>query len=239
MSSIVISGNTSGSVTLDAPATAGSTVLTLPATSGTILTTATTTGISGSAITTGTVGVSVGGTGQTTYTNGQLLIGNTTGNTLTKATLTAGTGISITNGTGSITIANTGGMTLLGTITPTVVNSISLGSLTLTSYKSLYIVINNVAVTTSKVVYISSNNQQSGGGFGTSTSNVPVSGTAWLDLGTGAVGGGTCDNTFVGTSAIPVGGLTNVATSSTIIYFRVSGANSFVAGGSIVIYGVA
>jgi hypothetical protein len=54
---------------------------------------------------TGTLAVANGGTGQTTYTNGQLLIGNTTGNTLTKATLTAGSGISITNGTGSITIA--------------------------------------------------------------------------------------------------------------------------------------
>jgi hypothetical protein len=47
-----------------------------------------------------------GGTGQTSYTNGQLLIGNTTGNTLTKATLTAGAGIAITNAAGSITIAN-------------------------------------------------------------------------------------------------------------------------------------
>ncbi len=53
----------------------------------------------------GTLAVANGGTGQTTYTNGQLLIGNTTGNTLTKATLTAGTGITITNGAGSITIA--------------------------------------------------------------------------------------------------------------------------------------
>lgn len=56
-----------------------------------------------------TVGVAQGGTGQTSYTNGQLLIGNTTGNTLTKATLTAGSGITITNGTGSITIAASGG----------------------------------------------------------------------------------------------------------------------------------
>lgn len=54
---------------------------------------------------TGTLPVANGGTGQTTYTNGQLMIGNTTGNTLTKATLTAGSGISVTNGTGSITIA--------------------------------------------------------------------------------------------------------------------------------------
>jgi len=57
----------------------------------------------------GTLGVAGGGTGQTTYTNGQLLIGNTTGNTLTKSTLTAGSGITITNGTGSITIAASGG----------------------------------------------------------------------------------------------------------------------------------
>jgi hypothetical protein len=53
--------------------------------------------------------VATGGTGQSTYTNGQLLIGNTTGNTLTKATLTAGTNITITNGPGTITIAATGG----------------------------------------------------------------------------------------------------------------------------------
>jgi hypothetical protein len=69
---------------------------------------------------TGTLPVANGGTGQTSYTNGQLLIGNTTGNTLTKATLTAGTGITITNGTGSISIASSGGSaatpTALGTV---------------------------------------------------------------------------------------------------------------------------
>jgi len=48
-----------------------------------------------------------GGTGQSTYTDGQLLIGNTTGNTLTKGTLSAGTGITVTNGNGSISIATT------------------------------------------------------------------------------------------------------------------------------------
>jgi hypothetical protein len=58
--------------------------------------------------------VAQGGTGQTSYTNGQLLIGNTTGNTLTKSTLTAGTGITVTNSTGSITIANTGPDTFPG-----------------------------------------------------------------------------------------------------------------------------
>jgi hypothetical protein len=59
-------------------------------------------------IVSGTLAVARGGTGQTSYTNGQLLIGNTSGNTLTKATLTAGAGITITNGAGSISIAATG-----------------------------------------------------------------------------------------------------------------------------------
>ena len=47
-----------------------------------------------------------GGTGQSTYTDGQLLIGNTAGG-LTKATLTAGANVTITNGNGSISIAST------------------------------------------------------------------------------------------------------------------------------------
>lgn len=90
---------------------------------------------------TGTLSVANGGTGQTSFTNGQLLIGNSVGNTLTKATLTAGSGISITNSAGGITIASTvspgsgtvtsvsgagtiNGLTLTGTVT-------SSGSLTL------------------------------------------------------------------------------------------------------------
>jgi len=74
--------------------------------------------IAGTAITSGTVAVAYGGTGQTTYTDGQLLIGNTTGNTLAKATLTAGTGIAITNGAGSITVAATNN----GTVTSVAVS---------------------------------------------------------------------------------------------------------------------
>ena len=75
--------------------------------------------VTGSPITTsGTLAISLsgtalpvanGGTGQTSYTDGQLLIGNSTGNTLTKATLTAGSGISITNSAGGITITSTAG----------------------------------------------------------------------------------------------------------------------------------
>ena len=88
----------------------------------------------------GLLPVANGGTGQSSYTNGQLLIGNTTGNTLTKTTLTAGTNVSITNGSGAITINATdafvgtvtsvggtgtvNGITLTGTVTTS-------GSLTL------------------------------------------------------------------------------------------------------------
>ena len=53
--------------------------------------------------------VATGGTGQSSYTNGQLLIGNSTGGTLTKARLTAGAGVTILNGAGSITISSSGG----------------------------------------------------------------------------------------------------------------------------------
>lgn len=63
----------------------------------------------------GTLAVANGGTGQTSYTDGQLLIGNSTGNTLTKATLIAGSNITITNGAGSITIAATDAF--VGTVT--------------------------------------------------------------------------------------------------------------------------
>jgi hypothetical protein len=58
----------------------------------------------------GQLAVSRGGTGQSSFTDGQLLIGNSTGNTLTKATLTPGSGISITNAAGAITVATSGGI---------------------------------------------------------------------------------------------------------------------------------
>jgi hypothetical protein len=54
-----------------------------------------------------TIATAYGGTGQTTYSHGQILIGNAAGS-LTKATITAGSNVSITNGDGSITIAVAG-----------------------------------------------------------------------------------------------------------------------------------
>lgn len=53
----------------------------------------------------GTATTAQGGTGQTTYTDGQLLIGATGTGSLSRATLSAGTNVTITNGAGTITIA--------------------------------------------------------------------------------------------------------------------------------------
>jgi hypothetical protein len=86
-------GGTGNGFTKFSGATTAEKTYTLPDATTTILTT-------NAAVTVGQ-----GGTGQTSYTDGQLLIGNSTGNTLTKTTLTAGTGVSITNGSGSISIA--------------------------------------------------------------------------------------------------------------------------------------
>jgi hypothetical protein len=97
----VVIGNGTDAVKFVAPGSS-SNVLTSNGTAWVSQAAATTT--NASALTTGTTAVNVGGTGQTTYTNGQLLIGNTTGNTLAKNTLTAGTGIGINNGAGAITI---------------------------------------------------------------------------------------------------------------------------------------
>ena len=67
------------------------------------------------------IATSYGGTGQSAYTNGQILIGKNDGS-LAKTTLTAGTNVLVQNGDGSITISSTDttytagtGLTLVGT----------------------------------------------------------------------------------------------------------------------------
>ena len=87
--------------------------------------------IAASQVTSGTLAVANGGTGQSSYIDGELLIGNSTGNTLTKATLTAGSNVTITNGPGSITIAAAPGMVYPGAGIPN-----STGSAWGTSYST-------------------------------------------------------------------------------------------------------
>ena len=99
MSSIVVAGDVSGSVTIAAPSAAGSTTLTLPSTSGTIL-------ASGSAVT-----AAQGGTGQTSLTANNVILGNgtsavqfvapgTNGNVLTSNGTTWASSAAPTAGTG-------------------------------------------------------------------------------------------------------------------------------------------
>lgn len=99
MSSIVIAGDTSGTVTIAAPAIAGSVTLTLPTTSGTLLQTGT------------TVSVAQGGTGVTTSTGSTSLVlsnaptltnptvTNYTESVVTIGTVTTSNTIALTNGT--------------------------------------------------------------------------------------------------------------------------------------------
>ena len=86
MSSVVIAGNTSGSVTLSAPDVAGTTTLTLPSTSGNILT-------SGTAVT-----VAQGGTGATSLTANNVILGNGTSAVQVVAPSTSGN-VLTSNGT--------------------------------------------------------------------------------------------------------------------------------------------
>lgn len=124
-SAFVVSGTANTSTTWDMNATGtitvGTSAITFAQTSGPgSVTAGTGITVTGSVIALTTpVGVANGGTGQTSYTNGQLLIGNTSGSTLTPATLTAGSNITITNGAGAITIAATASTPTLAVSTKT------------------------------------------------------------------------------------------------------------------------
>ena len=86
MASLKLNGDSSGSVTISAPAAGGSVTVTLPAANGTILAPA------------------------TVATNGVVLIGNTVSGGFDTAVLTGGNGTAITNDKGSITVYATQGI---------------------------------------------------------------------------------------------------------------------------------
>ena len=86
-----------------------------------------------------TIATAKGGTGQTTYSNGQLLIGNSSGS-LSKATITGGSNITVTNSSGGITIeaaagAPTGGPGITVSGTEVSVDSKANGGLVIESAK--------------------------------------------------------------------------------------------------------
>lgn len=117
---------------------------------------------------TGTLPVANGGTGQTSFTDGQLMIGNTSTTGLSKSTLTAGSGISITNGSGAITISSSSsGLTFITTISFN--GTTNSGSATgLSQYESFLIVTGAITLSpdNSLKYALSSNN---GSSYGTQT----------------------------------------------------------------------
>lgn len=164
---------------------------------------------SGTITMSGTLGVANGGTGQTTYTNGQLLIGNSTGNTLTKATLTAGTGVSITNGAGSITITNSAP-------DQTVVLTAGTGISTSGSYPNFTITNSapdqTVALTGAGTTSISGTYPNF-----TITSNDQFTGTVTSVGGTGSVNGITLTGTVTSSGSLTLGGtLSNVSLTTQV-----------------------
>jgi hypothetical protein len=191
--------------------------------------------ISASQIVSGVLPVGFGGTGQSTYADGELLIGNSTGNTLTKATLTAGTGVSVTNGSGSITIANTGVLSVSGTApvvssggaTPAIsmaaANTTTDGYLTSTDWNTF----NNKAPATSGTSILYGNGT---GGF----SNVTIgSGVSFAGGTLSATGSGGTVTAVTGTAPIASSGGTtpaisiSQATTSTDGYLSSTDWNTF------------
>ena len=189
--------------------------------------------IEGAVVRTGTVAVANGGTGQTTYTNGQLLIGNTTGNTLAKATLTAGDGISITNGSGSITIANN--TIIKSTVTYSSGSDIRSGAMTVPAYSIITrltcvvkteLVHNDTQATTVKVGTGADGNQIA------SAVDLQASGTANTAAGIGSSTDSVITSGLTGAASIALTGSPYIV-SETDFHFTVDGGAG-ISGGAMI-----
>lgn len=182
---------------------------------------------------TGVLPVVNGGTGQSSYTDGQLLIGNTSGNTLTKATLTQGSGITITNGNGSITIAASGGsgseLVLIATATASASSTLSFTSAITSAYDTYYIIFEDIktSTTASIGVKISTDNGS------TYTPNMTYQKSAIT------VGGSTAPTYTGGTNTTPAVLTTSQGSSTYQSYAFLTGPLSSALGGTFVFTTVA
>jgi hypothetical protein len=164
-------------------------------------------------LTAGTLPHEAGGTGFTSYTDGQLLIGKTSDGSLAKATLTAGTAISVSNGSGTISITNTA---------PDQIVSLTAGGTTTITgaYPNFNITSADQFVGT--VTSVGGTGTVSGitlTGTVTSTGNLTLGGTLSVDLasatvtGTLPVGNGGTGATTFSTGAVLVGNGTSAVSS--------------------------
>jgi hypothetical protein len=157
---------------------------------------------------TGTLAVANGGTGQTSFTDGQLLIGNSTGNTLTKASLTAGSGVTITPGAGSIQIAFTGPGA--GSVTSV---DVSGGTTGLTATGG--------PITSSGTITLAGTLAVANGGTGATTlagANIPVVNVANTFTGTQTFSGTSSAQAIVLNDAAEVATVSATAATGTIAY---------------------
>jgi hypothetical protein len=189
------------------------------------------------------VPTTAGGTGQTTYVNGQLLIGNSTGNTLTKATLTAGSGISVTNGTGSITLANTGVLSFDGGSTGLLPSTATAGAVSLsgtlgvgyggtgqTTYTNGQLLIGNTTGNTlTKTTLTAGSGVTISNGAGSITISATGSGGTVTSVGgTGTVNGITLTGTVTSSGNLTLGGTLSGVSLTT----QVSGVLPIANGGT-------
>ena len=175
--------------------------------------------------------------------------GSLTGLTTAITPAQGGTGLTAVGSSGNLLTSNgtawtstapaaAGGMTLLGTVSATSGNSVSLGSLDLTSYTELHIAMKSVVSSGGVWNFVTSTNSQSAAysTFYTATSSA-CSGIFIFNLVTGSFVGTTNEDTAA--QAAPSGaGLGNITTASTTIYFRLASTNTYSGSGSFKVYGV-
>jgi hypothetical protein len=170
----------------------------------------------------GTLATANGGTGSSSYSNGQLLIGNGSSG-LTKSTLTAGSGITITNGSGSITISASG---------TAGVSSLSMGSTGLTpstSSTGAVTVAGTLAIANGGTGATTAANARTGLGLGTiatqAANNVAITGGSITGLSSLRVSGQSYE--AIGNGTLNVSATTSLFTSGTGLAHSASGVPNF------------